>query len=147
MPIENIVTNIISVLALVVSCASVWYCHRNFKMSRYEFDKRRKEEKQAILKADIIIVGKSGTFFLSICNVGKVEAKDISIDFGDIISKHIHVVDKGLTYFPSLQPSNEYKIQMFNNNEESDVCSFQISVSWKDEYSELNSKTFILTVA
>lgn len=146
MNIEYIVTTGISFLAFAVSCASVWYCRRNFKMSRYEFDKRRREEKQAVLKISVL-PGKHGTFYISVWNRGKVEAKNITIDFGDIKSKHIHVVDKDLSFFPSLQPSDDYKIQMFDNNEECNVCTFQISVTWRDEYSKFNSKVYTLTVA
>lgn len=138
---QYLITTGIAVLALLVSCASVWYCRRNFKMSRYEFNKRRKEEKQAILKAEAVY-GNHGNYTFIISNVGKSEARNIVCNFPkDEFSDFIIF---GSKTFPLLDGGKSFQIKASAYEGKNEHPTF--TITWEDDYAKENSKQLTLSV-
>ena len=138
---EYIITTAIAVLALLVSCYSAWYCRKNFKMSRYEFDKRRREEKQAVLKAEAVY-SSNGRYAIIITNVGKSEARNIVCDFPKDEFKNLTIM--GDKTFPLLDSEKSFSINAFACEGDNEHPTFNIT--WDDDYSKSNSKKLTISL-
>lgn len=126
-----------SVLAFAVSCISVWYCRRNFKMSRYEFDKRRKEEKQAILKAEAVYTV-NGKYRVTITNCGLCEARNIVCDFNTPTLDGIDVQGEKIFPYSSLDTDKSLQVVFYAYDKKFNYAKF--NVTWEDDFSKSNKK-------
>lgn len=130
----------IALVALAVSLVSVWYCHRNFRMSRHEFLLRRRRERQACFRAEAfhVVLCK---YRIVVTNIGEAEARDVSIDFGSLAGKGLTVVNAdAASPCAALSPGAFVDVfaiwgdgRIFRN--------VPLEISWSDDFKNLNRKT------
>lgn len=140
MTTEFIISILFSAAAFIVSCASVWYCRRNFKMSRYEFNKRRKEETQAVLKAEAVKTIHGYTFVIT--NDGIAQARNIVCSFPKDEFSDFTIF--GSKTFPLLDSGKSFLIKASACEGKNEHPTF--IVTWEDDFSKTNSKKLTLSV-
>lgn len=140
MTTEFIISNLFSAAAFIVSCASVWYCRRNFKMSRYEFEKRRKEEKQAVLKAEAVKTTHGYSFVIT--NEGLAMARNVVCSFPKDEFEGFYIL--GSKNIPYLDGGQSFAIKAHACEGINDHPTF--TVTWEDDFSKTNSKKLTLSV-
>lgn len=140
MSTEYVITTVIAILALLASFASAMYCRSNFKMSRYEFRKRRKEEKQAILKAEAAKTIHGYTFVIT--NEGMAQARNVVCSFPKEEFVGFHIFGSGT--FPFLDSGKSFGVSALACENRNDYPTF--SITWEDDYSKENSKLISLSV-
>lgn len=137
MSTEFIITTTIAGIALLTSIASAWYCRRNFNMSRYEFDKRRREEKQADLKAEAVYTT-NGKYRVTITNYGKSEARNVVCDFKTPTLEGTDVNSGNLFPYTSLDSGKSINVIFYVFNKRFKFAKF--NVTWEDDFSKSNTK-------
>ncbi len=140
MSTEYVITTALAVLALLASFASVMYCRRNFKMSRYEFMKRRREEKQAVLKAEAVKTVHGYTFVIT--NEGKAQARNVVCSFPEDEFEGFYIL--GSKDFPYLDGGKSFTIRAQACEGANDHPTF--TVTWEDDYSNENVRHISLSV-
>lgn len=138
---------VISILAILFTLYT--YCKHDKKIkdqtkliNDYQLQKIEKEsieEKKAKIKTEIEVVD-NGNKILVISNVGKSIAKDLDVTFSE--NEDLYVLDNPCPI--NLNPTNNIRISMLI----SEFCSNKqdITIKWKDDFSEKNNETQTLQI-
>lgn len=138
---------LISILAISFSLYAYFVHDKKIKdqtklINDYQLQKIEKEsieEKKAILKTEIEVVD-NGNKVLVISNVGKSIANDIDVTFSE--NEDLYVLDNPCPI--NLNPTNNIRISLLIT----EFCSNKqdITISWKDSFSENNSSIYTIQI-